>query len=129
MSEIMLTLLKNSLISFFDEMIEIFPKEPDFIKIRIFLKDQVEIQTVMDIFTYTINRTDNNNETLKNMIKDRNDVYIMDSHIISENFSKDKIIYYKKFWNSPMFVNEDKKIVWKWLDSFVSISEKYNKLK
>ena len=129
MSELILFQFQNSLISFFDEMIDLFPKEPDFVKIRIFLKDQIEIQEVMDTFTYTINRTDQNNETLKKMIKDRNDVYIMDSSVIAEHFTKEKIIYFKKFWNSPQFINEDKTMVWKWLDSFVCISDKYNKLK
>jgi len=130
-SEIILIQFQNSLTSFFDEMIELFPKEPDFIKIRIFIKDQIEIQEVMDIFTYNINRVDanNNDETIKKMIKERNEIDIMESPIISELIPKDKIIYYKKFWNSPKFFSEDKKIIWKWLDSFVGISEKYNKLK
>jgi hypothetical protein len=129
MSELILLQLQKSLISFFDEMIELFPKEPDFIKIRIYLKDQVEIQDVMDVFTYNITRTDMNNETVKKMIKERDDIAIMESPILTEYFTKDKINYYKKFWNSPHFVTDDKKMVWKWLDSFVGISERYNKLK
>ena len=126
-SELILLQFQNSLISFFDEMIELFPKEPDFIKIRIFLKDQIEIHEVMEIFTYNINRTESN--TLKTMIKDRDEISIMESPIISELFPKDKITFYRKFWNSPNFFKEDKKMVWKWLDSFVGISEKYNKIK
>ena len=129
-SEIILLQFQNSLTSFFDEMIELFPKEPDFIKIRIFIKDQIEIQEVMDIFTYNIIRTSTeSNETIKKMIKERNEIDIMESPIITELFPKDKILYYKKFWNSPKVFIEDKKIIWKWLDSFVGISEKYNKLK
>lgn len=128
-SEIILLQFQNSLTSFFDEMIELYPKEPDFIKIRIFIKDQIEIQEVMDIFTYNINRTTETTETIKKMIKERNEIDIMESPIISELFPKDKILYYKKFWNSHKVFSEDKKIIWKWLDSFVGISEKYNKLK
>ena len=130
MSDLILTQLQNSLTSFFDEMIDLFPKEADFIKIRIFLKDQVDIQTVMEVFTYNLNRTDVNHEmTLKKMIKDRNDFDILESPIFLEYFSKEKIIYYKKFWNSPSLFTEDKKMVWKWLDSFVGISERYIKTK
>lgn len=125
--DIILIQFQNSLVLFFDEMIELFPKEADFIKIRIFLKDQVDIQIVMDTFTYSINRTDNNDHTIKAMIKERNYLHIIDNPVFSDNFSKEKIIYYKKLWNS--FYNEDKKMVWKWLDSFVGICDKYNKLR
>jgi hypothetical protein len=108
-------------------MIELFPKEADFIKVRIFLKDQIDIQTVMDTFTYSINRTDNYDHNIKSMIKERNYLHIIDNPVFSENFSKEKIIYYKKLWNS--FYSEDKKMVWKWLDSFVGICDKYNKIR
>lgn len=91
MTELILLQLQNSLIAFFDEMIELFPKEPDFIKIRIFLKDQVEIQDVMDVFTYNITRTDMNNETIKKMIKERDDIAIMESPIIAEYLQKTRL--------------------------------------
>lgn len=134
MNDLILTQFQNSLTAFFDEMIELFPREADFIKIRIYLKDQVDIHEAMDVFTYNLNRFDssgdNNNNTLKNMIKERDDRSIMDCVFLTEYFSRDKINYYKKFWNSPsQFPAEDKKMIWKWLDSFVGISDKYNKLK
>jgi hypothetical protein len=130
MSDLILAQFQNSLTSFFDEMIDLFPKEADFIKIRIYLKDQVDMQTVMDVFNYNLNRVDVNHDmTLKKMIKDRKDMDIIDSPILLEFFSKDKIIYYKKFWNSPNLFSEDKKMIWKWVDSFVGISDRYIKTK
>ena len=66
---------------------------------------------------------------IKKMIKDRNDKGIMDSVILSEYFPKEKILYYKKFWNSPQLVIDDKRMIWKWLDSFVGISDKYIRAK
>lgn len=134
MNDILLTQFQNSLTAFFDEMIELFPREADFIKIRIFLKDQVDIQDAIDLFTYNLNRVDTsgdtNNNTLKTMIKDRDDRSIMDCVFLTEYFSREKINYYKKFWNSPtQFPAEDKQMVWKWVDSFVEISDKYNKMK
>ena len=45
---------KNSLVSFIDELIEAFPQEPDLIILRIFLKDQVPVQDVMNKFIHTI---------------------------------------------------------------------------
>ena len=129
MSDLILNQLQNSLTAFFDEMIELFPKEPDFIKIRIYIKDRVDIQDVMDLLTYNLNRVTGENTTLRSMIKERDDRGIMDSHILSEYFSKDKLVYYKKFWNSPRLETEDRKMVWKWVDSFVGICDKYNKSK
>ena len=125
-SETILLQFHNSIVTFFDEMIELFPKEEDFIRVRIYLKDQVSVQTVMDEFTYIINR---DNMTLKNLIRDRNISGIMDNAVVTDNLNRDKIYHYKKLWYSPGVYNEDKKIIWKWLDSFIGISDKYNKCK
>lgn len=131
MNDLILIQFQNSLTSFFDEMIELFPREAGFIKTRIYIKDQADIQELMDVFTYNLNRLDttgdSNNNTLKNMIKEKDERSIMDSVVLTEFLSRERMSYYKKFWNS--FANEDKKVVWRWVDSFVSISDKYNKLK
>jgi hypothetical protein len=59
MSEIqVLNEFKNGLISFFDELIDQFPNEGDLIMIRIFLKDQIIIEDVMNIFNTFINDTE-----------------------------------------------------------------------
>ena len=72
MSEInILSIFKTNLISFVDELIGQFPREPDLIILRIFLKDQVPIQDVMSKFIYAINKDDQKN---KKDIKDRNDI-------------------------------------------------------
>jgi hypothetical protein len=46
MSEVLiLQEFKNNLISFFDELIDLFPTEPDLVIIRIFLKDQIALNS------------------------------------------------------------------------------------
>jgi hypothetical protein len=56
MSEVLiLQEFKNNLISFFDELIDLFPSEPDLVIVRIFLKDQIPIDEVLNIFNNTIN--------------------------------------------------------------------------
>ena len=60
MSELqVLSEFKNGLISFFDELIDQFPKEGDLIMIRIFLKDQIPIEQVMNTFNNSINKDNN----------------------------------------------------------------------
>ena len=126
MSEIqILTEFKNGLITFFDELIEQFPCEGDLVMIRIFLKDQINITDVINIFTNVINKDD---QKLKKMIKERNENFFLENNIF-ESFSKNKVLHFKKLWRSGALDADDKKVVWKWIDSFVFLSDKYNKLK
>jgi hypothetical protein len=55
---------KNSLVTFFDELIDQFPEEGDLIMVRIFLKDQMPIENVMTIF---INNLYKDDQRLKKM--------------------------------------------------------------
>lgn len=124
MSEIqILNQFKNSLTSFFDELIELFPREADLIMIRIFLKDQINIKDVMDVFYYNLNK---NEQELKKMIKDKNESFFLENSLF-DYFGKSKVLHFKHLWNSPLLDEENKIMVWKWVDSFVLMSEKYNK--
>ena len=49
MSDIQILIqFKKSIISFIDELIEAFPTEPDLIILRIFIKDQISIENVIN---------------------------------------------------------------------------------
>ena len=69
---------KNNLITFFDELIDQFPTEADLFIIRIFLKDQIAIAKVINIFNNTINK---DGQKFKKMIKDRNENFFLESNI------------------------------------------------
>ena len=125
-SDSILLQFHNSIVTFLDELIKLVPDEEDFIRLRIYLKDQVSIQTVMDLFIYSLNR---DNMSMKTLIKERKISEIMDHCVVTENLNRDRIIYFKKLWYSPRFYNEDRKMIWKWLDSFIGISDKYSKIK
>lgn len=116
---------KNSLISFIDELIEQFPQEPDLIILRIFLKDQIPIEDVMTKFTYTINKND---QELKKYITERNEYVFLESDVF-DGIAKSKSINFKKLWRSGNLDSEEKETVWKWVDSFVKLSDLYNKAK
>jgi hypothetical protein len=126
MSEIqILTEFKNGLITFFDELIDQFPTEGDLVIIRIFLKDQIPIQDVVNIFNNNINKDD---QKFKKMIKDRNEQFFLESNIF-DSVSKNKSMHFKKLWRSGRLDNDDKDIIWKWIDSFIYLGDKYMKLK
>jgi hypothetical protein len=116
---------KNNLITFFDELIDQFPSEADLVIIRIFLKDQISIEEVINIFNNIINK---DNQKFKKMIKERNESFFLDSNIFDE-ISKTKVVHFKKLWRSDVLDKDDKEIIWKWIDSFVFLSDKYVKSK
>ena len=43
--------------------------------------------------------------------------------------AKSKSINFKKLWRSGNLDSEEKETVWKWIDSFVKLSDMYNKVK
>ncbi len=127
MSEIqVLSEFKNGLISFFDELIDQFPQEGDLVMIRIFLKDQIPIEDVMIIFNNSLTK---DNYKLKKMIKDRNESFFLEENNIFGSLSKNKVNHFKKLWRSGLLDDEDKLVVWKWVDSFVYLADKYLKIK
>jgi len=126
MSELqILSQFKNSLISFFDELIELFPEESDLIMIRIFLKDQIPIMEVMNILNFNINKNDGK---LKIQMEQHNEQFFLENNFL-DGIDKHKILHFKKLWKSSRLDNEDKAMIWKWVDSFLIMINKYNKLK
>lgn len=126
MSELqILSQFKNSLISFFDELIELFPEESDLIMIRIFLKDQIPIMEVMNILNFNINKND---AKLKIQMEQHNEQFFLENNFL-DGIDKNKVLHFKKLWKSPRLDNEDKAMIWKWIDSFLIMINKYNKLK
>lgn len=115
---------KNNLIIFFDELIDQFPLEGDLVIIRIFLKDQIPIEDIINIFINNISKDD---YKFKKMIKERNEVFFLESNVF-DSISKSKSMHFKKLWRSGSLDEDDKKIIWKWIDSFVYLSDKYIKL-
>ena len=69
-----LTEFKNGLITFFDELIDVFPTEGDLIMARIFLKDQIPITDVITLFINNLNKDD---QMFKKMIKNRNESFFI----------------------------------------------------
>ena len=128
MSEILiLKEFKKNLISFVDELIDQFPSEGDLVILRIYFSDQCEIKEVMESFTQYLNKDDN---IIKKNIEERNDSFFLNHNTLFENvIDKTKIIHFKKIWRSPQLEQEDKETIWKWVDSFVFLSDKYAKNK
>ena len=117
---------KNHLISFLDELIDEFPKEADLIISRIYISDQVETKEIMEEFILLLQKND---QMIKKYIKERKETFFIDGNFFEQYVDKNKLNHYKKIWRS--FDDENKEVVWKWIDSFVYFSNQYsnNKLK
>ena len=126
MSEIeILKQFKNSLISFLDELIVQFPEEGDIVIFRIFVKDRIIISSIMNYFVQKI-------LPLKKMVDERNEDFFLNHCSIFEDINNDtqknKVNKFKKLWRSNCLDEDDRIVIWKWFDSFMFLSEKYQKI-
>jgi hypothetical protein len=113
---------KKNLIIFIDELIEQLPHEPDLIICRIFLKDQVPIADVIGYFIRKI-------LPLKVYVKKREDKFFLAHNILFGKLDKNKVNHFKRLWSSSALDEEDREVIWKWFDSFIMLSEKYQRCK
>jgi hypothetical protein len=117
---------RDQLIQFLDELIEQFPLEGEFVLIRIFLKDQVAMTDVIGRFMRDL-------LPLKDLVVGRNEkfflentfLYMGDSGIMATDFMKDRVNHFKRLWVSDQLNDEDRKVMWKWMDLFMQIAELY----
>lgn len=126
MSEIeILKQFKNSLISFLDELIVQFPEEGDIVIFRIFVKDRIIISNIVNYFVQKI-------LPLKKMVDERNEDFFLNHCLIFEDINNDtqkhKVNKFKKLWRSNCLDEDDRIVIWKWFDSFMFLSEKYQKI-
>jgi hypothetical protein len=120
---------KNNIITFFDELIDQFPDLGELVIMRIFLKDQICIKDVIEMTGFQLNK---NQGIIRKMIKDRNEEFFLEENnffdVLSEN-KKNNFLKFSSIWRSKRLDKEDKETIWKWIDSFVFLTDKYNKLK
>ena len=119
-----LTEFKNQVLTFLDELIGQFPSEGDLVIARLFIATQIPIKEVMENFIHKISTND---QELKKMIKVRNEAFFLQYSLFEDPTRKEKLNHFKKIWRSEQLDNEDKDVIWNWIDAFVYLSEKYMK--
>jgi len=113
---------KDSIISFLDELIEQFPDQGDIIIFRIFLKDQIDVNFLIQQFTKFV-------LPHKEIIQKRNEEFFLENdNIFGSAVGKNKILHFKKIWASDRLDKEDREQIWKWFDLFIRHSERYIEL-
>lgn len=112
----------RNLIDFLDELIEQFSSEPNLILCRLFLKDRVPKQTIIETFI---------NECFphKDAILKRDDKLFIEQDLdLFRSFNQSNVNHFRKLWQSNILNEDDRKVMWDWLDSFIFLGEQYQKL-
>ncbi len=69
---------------------------------------------------------------LKKMVDERNEDFFLNHCSIFEDINNDtqknKVNKFKKLWRSNCLDEDDRIVIWKWFDSFMFLSEKYQKI-
>jgi len=127
-AEQVLSIYKQSIVAFMDELIDQFPKETGLILARIFLKDQIPIEVTMKKFIFKL---DKNNGHLKKMVAEKNEQFFIDNDIFSIESGGDSyslpggtVNHFRKLWLSDLD-KDDQETMWKWVESFVVLADKY----
>ena len=113
---------KTSLLQFLDELIDQYPTYPNFVLVRIYIKDRMTSEKIILKFIYEV-------LPYIDIIKNRNISLFTQTDVIFKSCfgaKKEKDIkYLKELWEKEN--NDTKNAIWKWLDFFSTISLKYYK--
>lgn len=118
-SIIILRDFKKTLIDFFDALIDLFPDEKQLIVYRITLKEvptkDIMVHFLQNIFPH------------KDVIKKKNEEFFTKVNLFGGVGDGNETNYMKNIWLSPDLEDEDKRNIWKWMDKFMTLVERYSK--
>lgn len=107
----------KSLVSFFDELIEMFPDEKEFILLRILIKDQIPSTQIIRYFETAID-----NQEIMTSIEKRDDQFFLQNMLFSKMISKSEV--FKNIWLSKLD-KDDREMIWNWIDAFMKMTRNY----
>ena len=93
---------------------------------RLFISTQLPIEDTLNKFIYEI--TTNNGEK-RQAVKERNESFFLNCETTNETSEKYKLHHFKKLWRSGQLDDEDKRVIWQWIDTFIFLADKYVKSK
>jgi hypothetical protein len=106
----------KSLVTFFDELIEMFPNEKEFILLRILIKDRIPSTQIMEYFQIVASK-----EEIMSSIKKRDDQFFLQNVLFSKINKSD---IFKNIWLSKLDDN-DREMIWNWVDAFMKMTISY----
>jgi len=113
-----LSIFKDQFITFLDELIAQFPKEPDLVIVRIFMKDQVPIE---DVMCHVIKEI----LPFETKIDAKDEGFFLENKRLFNEISSESVIHFKRLWTSTSLDNDDRDAIWDWFKSFCILSKRY----
>ncbi len=113
-------LFREQFVIFLEELYEQFPQESDILIVKIFIKDQIPLITIMDyIVKWLI--------PCVKKIKQRDEDFFLNNDDMFSKLPNAKVLHIKKIWQSGNLTDEDKEVIWNWFNVFSDICTKYQK--
>jgi len=106
----------KTLVSFFDELIDMFPEEKEFILLRIFVKDQIPSTQIMGYFVNVAE-----NQEIMTSIEKRDDQFFLKNVLFSRIHKSD---IFKNLWVRKLD-KDDRVMIWNWIDLFMKLTRSY----
>jgi len=110
----LVTYFKNQTILFLDELIDQFPSEPELIYGRLYIETQVSAKDLIDQF-------------IDNVLPHQEKISKRDEEVLHELKDTEYFSKLDSIWGNINDENRD--VIWKWLNAFVLIANKYLKNK
>ena len=115
---------RSQFLIFLDELIAQFPDEGDIVILRLFVSTQMSADEMVKKFLYEL---DSHEGSKRVAIKERDESFFLDYSLNQDTADLFKISHFKKLWNSGQLDDEDKRIFWQWMDTFMFLADKYTK--
>lgn len=119
----LVSVLHTKVIEFLGCVIDMFPHESELIIAQIFIQNQVDPKKVMENFLFYMSHED-----VKKSVKEKDEGFFLNDNSIFSSLNSDKTNHIKKIWRSGQLEDDEKEIMWNWVNLFLKIIEKYQEL-
>ena len=113
---------KRQALLFIDELIGQFPNEGDLLLLRLFINNKSSLRDNVIKFSDDINK---DNKLIKKMIQDRNELFFIQTNLFNPGTNMSRQNKIRDIWTSGLLDPDDKEIMWKWIDTFVYLCDRY----
>jgi hypothetical protein len=120
MSELQyLSQFREQIVQFIDELIENFPNYPEFILIRVFIKDRLPIVDILGRFISEILQ-------YRQLVYNKEPQFFESIDCIYDIFGENGKIL-KKIWETEVTNDDDRDTIWQWMTLFCKLAMRYYK--
>jgi hypothetical protein len=121
--ERIVSMFKDQLVKFLDDIIGQFPEEGEFVIARIVVQDHMDIVELINSINEQLSADDGR---IKKMITDMNESFFLAETSIFSSLEPELIAKYKNIWRSQL-EKSDKESLWRWITVLTRIIERYVK--